>query len=166
MSWKYLGQKEMLGCWHAQNYPAKWATGGADFAFDDVWEKRKVHVVEGVSKLAQYAYSKRVLYIDTETWAVPYSDIYDRAGQLWKIWINEFSYRKEPFSGAKLSVYAEERAFLPAIVMVDMQLQHATRASLPSTRFPGEEGWYFDLGEKSGTTEDFFTIANLIESGR
>jgi hypothetical protein len=50
--------------------------------------------------------------------------------------------------------------------MVDMQLQHATKASLPSSRFPGEEGWYFDLGEKSGTTEDFFTIANLIESGR
>ena len=32
--------------------------------------------------------------IDDETWAVPYSDIYDRAGQLWKIWINEFSFRK------------------------------------------------------------------------
>jgi len=166
MSWKYLGEKEMLGAWHGQNYPIKWGTGGSDFAFDDVWEKRKVHVVEGVSKLAQYAYSKRVLYIDNETWAVPYSDIYDRAGQLWKVWINAFSYRKEPFPGAKLSTYPEEHAYLPAIVMVDMQLQHATKASLPSARFPGEEGWYFDLGEKSGTTEDFFTIANLIESGR
>ena len=166
MTWKYLGHKEMLGCWHAQNYPVKWGSGGADFAFDDVWEKRRVHVIEGVSKLAQYAYSKRVLFIDDETWAVPYSDIYDRAGQLWKIWVNAFSYRKEPFPGAKLSTYPEEHAYLPAIVMVDMQLQHATKASLPSSRFPGEEGWYFDLGEKSGTTEDFFTIANLIESGR
>jgi Protein of unknown function (DUF1329) len=166
MSWKYLGQKEMLGCWHAQNYPVKWAPGGADFAFDDVWEKRKVHVVEGVSKLAQYAYSKRVLFIDNETFAVPYSDIYDRAGQLWKIWVNQFSMRKMPFPGAKLSVYEDEMAYLPSIVMVDMQLQHATKASLPSSRFPGEEGWYFNLGDKSGTTEDFFTIAALIEAGR
>ena len=166
MAWKYLGQKEMLGSWHAQNYPVKWAPGGSDFAFDDVWEKRKTYVVEGVSKLSQYAYSKRVLFIDTETFAVPYSDIYDRSGQLWKIWVNEFSFRKQPFPGAKLSVYPEEQAYLPSIVMVDTQLQHATKASLPSSRFPGEEGWYFNLGEKSGTSEDYFTIANLIESGR
>ena len=166
MSWKYLGEKQMLGCWHAENYPVKWAAGGADFAFDDGWEKRKVHVVEGVSKLAQYAYSKRILFIDNETWAVPYSDIYDRSGQLWKIWVNEFSFRKQPFPGAKLSTYAEEQAYAPSIVMVDMQLQHATMAALPSHKFPGEEGWYFNLGEKSGSTEDFFTIAHLIESGR
>jgi hypothetical protein len=166
MSWKYLGEKQMLGCWHAENYPVKWAAGGGDFAFDDGWEKRKVHVVEGVSKLAQYAYSKRILFIDNETWAVPYSDIYDRSGQLWKIWVNEFSFRKQPFPGAKLSTYPEEQAYAPSIVMVDMQLQHATKAALPSHKFPGEEGWYFNLGEKSGSTEDFFTIAHLIESGR
>jgi hypothetical protein len=166
MTWKYLGKKPMLGCMHAENYPVKWAAGGNDFAFDDVWEKRNVHVVEGVSKLAQYAYSKRVLFIDDEMWAVPYSDIYDRAGQLWKIWVNQFSMRKQPFPGAKLSNYEDEMPYLPSIVMVDMQLQHATKAALPSHKFPGEEGWYFNLGEKSGTTEDFFTIAHLIESGR
>src|SRR5438309_9390655 len=116
MTWKYLGKKTMLGCWHGENYPVKWGAGGADFAFDDVWEKRNVHVIEGVSKLAQYAYSKRILYIDDETWAVPYSDIYDRAGQLWKIWVNDWSYRKQPFAGAKLSTYEHEAAFQPAIV--------------------------------------------------
>ncbi|MGH7857309.1 MAG: DUF1329 domain-containing protein, partial [Candidatus Binatia bacterium] len=103
MTWKYLGKKEVLGAFHTENYPVKWAEG-ADWAFDDVWEKRRVHVIEGVSKLAQYAYSKRVLYIDDELWAVPYSDIYDRAGQLWKIWVNNISMRKQPFPGAKLSV--------------------------------------------------------------
>jgi hypothetical protein len=166
MNWKYLGEKEMLGAFHAQSYPVKWGQGGSDFAFDDVWEKRKMHVIEGVSKLAQYAYSKRVLFIDSDTGAVSYSDIYDRAGQLWKIWVNEFSFKKQPFPGAKLSVYDDEMGYAPSIVMVDMQLQHATKASLPSARYPGEEGWYFNLGDKSGTTEDFFTIAHLIESGR
>jgi hypothetical protein len=166
MDWKYLGKKEMLGVFHAENYPVKWAAGGADFAFDDVWEKRQVHVVEGVSKLSQYAYSKRILFIDDETWAVAYSDIYDRAGQLWKVWVNQFSMRKQPYPEAKVSVYEDEMMFLPSIVMVDVQHQHATRAALPSRRYPGEEGWYFNLGDKSGTTEDFFSVAHLIESGR
>jgi hypothetical protein len=80
--------------------------------------------------------------------------------------VNEFSFRKQPFPGAKLSTYPEEQAYAPSIVMVDMQLQHATKAALPSHKFPGEEGWYFNLGEKSGSTEEFFTIAHLIESGR
>ena len=166
MDWKFLGEKQVIGAYHAQNYPVKWAEGGADFAFDDVWEKRHVYVVEGISKLSQYAYGKRVLYIDKETYTVPYSDIYDRAGQLWKIWVNDFSFRKQPFAGAKTSVYEDERAFVPSIVMVDMQLQHATRAALPSQKFAGEEGWYFDLADKSGTSEDFFTVAHLISSGR
>ena len=46
------------------------------------------------------------------------------------------------------------------------RLAHATKAALPSPRFPGEEGWYFNQGEKSGTNEQFFTIAALIESAR
>ena len=50
--------------------------------------------------------------------------------------------------------------------MVDMQLKHATKAALPSQKFPGEEGWYFNPAEKSGTTEDFFTVAHLIAAGR
>src|SRR5256885_9643380 len=50
-------------------------------AFDEGWEKRHVYVIEGISKLPQYAYSKRVLLIDKETWVIPYSDIYDRSGR-------------------------------------------------------------------------------------
>jgi len=165
MEWKLLGDKEMLGVMHAENYPVKWAPGGANFAFDDVWEKRKVWVVEGKSKLPQYAYSKRVIVIDKESYAVLYSDIYDRAGNLWKVWLNQFSFRPKAFAAAKTDYPDGEMGFLPSIVMVDMQLVHATKASLPSERFPGEEGWYFNQGSKSGTTEDYFTVAHMIESG-
>ena len=161
MDWKFLGEREMLGVMHAQNYPVKWAAGGANFAFDDVWEKRKVYVVEGTPRLAQYAYSKRLIFIDKETYAVLYSDIFDRAGNLWKVWINDFSFRKQAFPGAG-TTYESEMAFLPAIIMVDMQLVHATKASLPSPRFPGEEGWYFNQGEKSGTNPNWFTVAAMI----
>ena len=35
---------------HAENFPIKWGDGSSDFAFEDVWEKRKVWVVEGTLK--------------------------------------------------------------------------------------------------------------------
>ena len=38
----------------------------------DLW------VIEGTSKLPQYAYGKRLIFIDKEAWVVPYSDIFDR----------------------------------------------------------------------------------------
>ncbi len=164
MDWKLLGEQEVLGVFHGRHYPAKWAEGNADWAFDDDWEKRSVYVVEGVSKLPQYAFSKRVLYVDKEIYQVPYSDMYDRGGSLWKIWINDFGFRKEAFPGSPIS-YDEETPFPAAAVMVDIQLQHATRTSLPSSRFPGEPGWYWHQGAKAGTTEDQFTIAELNSSG-
>jgi hypothetical protein len=52
--------------------------------------------------------------------------------------------------------------FQPSISMVDTQLSHATRAALPSPKYPGEPGWYFNQGAKTGLTEEFFTIAHMI----
>lgn len=164
MDWKFLGEKTILASMHGEHFPVKWGDGSSDFSFDDNWEKRQVYVLEGVSKLPQYAYSKRVIFIDKEAWVVPYSDIYDRPGQLWKIWINLFSFKKKPFPSATVSVYPDEMGFVPAIVMVDVQLVHATRAALPSQKVHSE-GWFFNMGEKSGVTEDWFQIAHLIESG-
>ena len=92
-------------------------------------------------------------------------DLYDQAGELWKIWINDMSFRKKAFDGASVIEYPDEMGFIPAIVMVDMQLEHATRASLPSGRFAGEQGWYFNQGEKAGVTDDWFTVAALVAAG-
>ena len=136
MDWRYLGEREILGVAHARHFPVRWHAK-VDWAFDDVWEKRRVHVVEGTSKLPQYAFSKRVLFIDKEAWAIPYSDMYDRSGELWKIWINDVSLRRRAFEDGSAQEYPDEMAFVPAIVMVDIQLEHATRAALPSHRFPG-----------------------------
>ena len=106
-------------------------------------EKSDVYVVEGISRLPQYAYSKRVLYISKDIFAIPYSDMYDKSGELWKIWINDVNFAHKPFASATTAVYDYEVPFAPAITMIDMQLLHATRASLPSHRFPAR---------KAGTT--------------
>ena len=162
--YRFLGEKVVLATLHAKNVPVKWQEP-ENWFYDDYWEPRRVYVVEAASKLPQYAYSKRVIFIDKEAYVVPYSDIYDRAGQLWKIWVNMYSFRKDSVPGARVSVYDEEMAFGNAVVMMDMQLAHATRGALPSTKTRAEEGWFINMGEKSGTTEEFFTIAHLIETG-
>jgi hypothetical protein len=163
MDWKYLGEKEILAASSAKHVPVKWLDK-VDWAFDEGWEKRKVYVVEGVSKLPQYAFSKRVLFIDKLAWGIPYSDMYDRGGELWKLWINDVAVRKK-FDDSPGDPN-DQVIFAPAIVMIDIQLEHATRAALPSARFPGEQGWYFNQGEETGVMSDWFTVAALVAAGR
>lgn len=165
--WKLLGEKTILAPLHARHWPVVWGKGSGDFAFDDVWEKREVWAVEGKTKLPQYAYSKRVIFVDKEAFVIPYSDIYDTAGELWKVWVNLYRMRKAPWDDApEHGQYDEVMPFLPSIFMVDMQLDHATRAALPSSRFEREVGWYFNKGEESDTTEEYFSIAELIAGAR
>jgi hypothetical protein len=167
MDWKFLGEKEILGSIHSENFPVKYGENSSDFAFEDVWEPRKVYVVEAVSQLPQYAYGKRVIFVDKEVFIIPYSDIYDKAGQLWKVWVNQFMVAKEPYPGAPPEgQYPDDMLWTPSITMVDVQLDHATRAALPSQRFEREVGWRFNKGEESDTTEDYFSVAALIQAGR
>jgi hypothetical protein len=166
--WKLLGMREMLGVLHREHFRPQRCPGGADFVFCDRWEKRKVYVIEGTSRLPQYAYGKRVLYIDSEAWVVLASDIYDKRGELWKVWIEYFSFRKQA-PGSDL-VYEDEMGFTSA-TMVDTQMNHATVIMIPGPNSPDPNTWYFNQGPNarspyaSGNTEDVFTISHLISAG-
>ena len=170
MEWKFLGEKEMLGVLHAEGVPMPACPAPADFMFCDKWEKRKVYAIEGVSKLPQYAYGKRVLFIDKESYIVTYSDIYDQRGELWKVWIDHYTMRKQLRSGTP--TYDEEQAFYTGFVMLDMQLNHATYSPHPGPETQSD-GWYFNAGSKSstagtpeGSVPDAFTIAKLVSRGQ
>lgn len=169
--WKLLGEKEMLGVFHGENFPMKRCPGGADFAFCDSWEKRKMYVIQGVSKLPQYAYGKRIIFIDKEAWVVAYSDIYDRRGEVWKIWIDNHQFRTKARPSSDVS-YPEEKDFYAGFTMVDTQLNHATYTPHPGPEVPAHDGWYFDAGAKSptrynqqGSIDEVFTIQALISGG-
>lgn len=164
-TWKYLGRRQMFGSFHSEHFPVKWGQGSADFMHDDYWEPRNVYVVEGVSKLPQYAYSKRVIYIDEETFRIPSTDIYDKAGELWKMWVNNYKWARSPLPDAKYRL-DYDFGYNPSITMVDFQLEHATSCSLPSSKFPGEQGWYVNLGDEEGTTEEYFLLSSIIAAGR
>jgi hypothetical protein len=166
MDWKLLGERTVLAPMHGVHFPVRWGEGSADFAFDDVWEPRRVYVIEGTSKLPQYAYATRVLFVDAETFVVPLSDIYDHDGQLWKVWLNLFSYRKAPFPGAATAVYPDDMGFSPAVVMVDVNADHVTRVALPSPANRDAEGWFFNMGDRLGLTESWFKISSLIQAAQ
>ncbi len=169
--WKFLGEREMLGVLHGEHYPMQRCPGAANFLFCDAWEKRTMYVIEGVSKLPQYAYGKRVIFIDKESMVVSYSDIYDRNHELWKVWIDNHQFKRSAFPGA--TVYEEEKDFYAGLAMVDMQLLHATYVPHPGPKPARHEGWYFDSGagsatqyKPSGGMPASFSVAKLIEQGR
>jgi hypothetical protein len=165
MTFRLLGERTVLATMHAQNIPIKWQAP-EDWLYDDVWEPRTVYVVEAVSKLPTYAYGKRVLYVDKETWLIPYSDSYDRGGQLWKVWVNFWGFRKDAMPNSPVPPYEDEMPFLNGSVCLDIQLQHCTATGLPRTLANRGAGTFLNAGEKMGVTEDFFSVANLISSGR
>jgi hypothetical protein len=164
-TWKYVGEKSVLATFHGATIPVVWGESPGDYIHDGTWEPRKVWLVEGVSKVPEYAYSKRVLYIDQDTYRIPYSDLYDRSGQLWKASINSFLFANAPTATAKYRVDYEV-PYEPSMTMVDMQKAHATACALPGNHFPGEQGWYVNVGDKEGTTEDQFDVRSIGLPGR
>jgi hypothetical protein len=165
MTWKFLGEKTVLGTMRAENLPVKWGKPSGDWMHDEPWEPRDVWIIEGVSKLPQYAYGKRIIYLDKEIHRIPFSDIYDNAGELWKMWVNNYKFATHPFPGAKYG-FEWEIGYRPSITMVDMQLEHVTHCALPSAKFPGEQGWYVNVGDREGTVEDWFALSAIISAGR
>jgi hypothetical protein len=165
MDWKYLGETTILASMHSENMPVKWAPASAEFMHDDVWEPRKVWIIAGISRLPQYAYSHRIIYLDQEIHRIPYTEMYDRAGELWKMWVNNYRFAPETIPGASQH-FDWDVAFRPSITMVDLQLEHATSCAMPSPEFPGEQGWYINAGESEGTNENFFDLSALLSSGR
>jgi len=164
--WRFLGVKTVMASMHAQNLPTKWLPGAADFLFDDVWEPREAYVMEGRSRLAGYAYSRRIIYLDRESFLIPMNEIYDLKGNLWKSEIQALKFANKPRPEAVRAVYDYEPAYIAGFTMFDMQFNHATRCELPARDAPGEEGWFFNFGEAEGTTEDKFMVSAFIGSGR
>lgn len=163
--WKLLGEKTVLATFHEAGIPVDWGSPSGDYIHKGTWEPRKAWVVEGVSKLPDYAYSRRVIYLDKESWRIPYSDLYDRDGQLWKVWVNSFKFATHPFPGARYG-FDYEIPYEPSISMVDIQARHATYCSLPGRTDSGEQGWYVNLGDREGTVESFFDLSTMISGGR
>lgn len=98
--WTYMGTENMLMPFYKHNELEDFATdppprkdgyqfvefGGQGGCYPLIhWQLRKVYVVDGVPLDDSHPISKRRLYLDAQTFTIPYEDVYDVAGKLWKI---------------------------------------------------------------------------------
>jgi hypothetical protein len=165
-NFKYLGEKNMLACVHAQNSPAQpcKSDGGATSCPDD-WEMRHLYVVEVTPRPERtqgVLQSKTIVYVDSEGWFNPYVDSYDQRGELWKTQIYLNTYRDRPVPEAKVAIYPFKREFITAASSIDVQSGMSTTCYLPGPDTPERECWYINMG---AVDKNFFTTEALTKAG-
>jgi Protein of unknown function (DUF1329) len=75
-----------------ENYTSKGLPGWATPAVGK-WELRKAYLIDirPLPEIAKsYCYGSRVLYVDQETWAPLFVDLYDNSFKPWKVTVNRF----------------------------------------------------------------------------
>jgi hypothetical protein len=86
-TYTYKGKKDLLtdrhdGMAQATQDPGQSLKNGLTF------ERCNLLVVDAVSKDPNYLYSKRVWYLDPETYYIMFTEIYDQQGRFWKLFFN------------------------------------------------------------------------------
>lgn len=114
------------------------------------WQLRKAYVVEATPVDDSHPMSKRVFYMDAQTFTIPRTNIYDRAGNLWKKWIIGQSHPDHHLPNNKGSGVSIDDAF----AMVDIQAGHCTTG-----QFKGQV-------DPSLTPASLFTPQNMRATGR
>ncbi len=157
----------MLAPFHAKNQPIKWADKPADFIFDDYWEPRETYVLAARSLIPGYNFSLRIIYVDAQSLLVPYTEVYDHDGQLWRAYVHQWKAgldRAMPYN--KEAVYDVKTNFIGALTVYDMQQEHATLCEFPASDAVNGEMWYYWRGEDGGSVPDDFDVAHFIQAGR
>ncbi len=149
-NYKFLGEREMLACVHAQNSPAHpCPTDGGATSCPDDWELRHMYVVEVTprpERTSGILQSKTIVYVNGEAWLNPYMDSYDTKGELWKTQIYLYTYRDRPVPEAKVAIYPFKREFNVAASSADLQSGMVTTCYLPGPDTPERECWYINMG--------------------
>ncbi len=86
-TYTYKGRKDLLtdrhdGMDRATQSPGQSLKNGLTF------ERCNLLVVDAVNKDPNYIYSKRVWYLDPETYYIMFTEIYDQQGRFWKLFFN------------------------------------------------------------------------------
>ncbi len=162
--YKYLGEKNMLGCAHAAHSPeVRCLTDGGTSACPENWEMRHLYVIQALPRRSKINAldSKTIIYLDSEMWFEPYIDTYDRRGQLFRSHIYWVATRDRPVPDAKVAIYPFKRSFVVGAVSTDVQSGLATMCYLPGIETPERECWYINMGAVDKT---FFTTDAMVRA--
>lgn len=127
------------------------AFGGKGNCFPQIsWQLRKSYILEAVPVDENHPISKRVFYVDAQTFTLPRTLIYDRKGDLWKSWTigqahPEFHDDVNKGSGVSID---------DSFSMIDVQASHCTTG-----QFKGQV-------DPSLNPRSKFTVQNMRAVGR
>ena len=168
-NYKFLGEKEMLACAHAQHSPEiRCPTDGGTSACPEAWEMRHLYVIEALPRRTlggnqQALHSRTIVYLDSELWFEPYIDTYDRQGQLFQSHIYWVATRDRPVPDAKVAIYPFKRSFVVGSSSLDCQSLQSSMCYLPARDTPERECWYINMGAVDRT---FFTANSMQEAAQ
>ncbi|UCC13329.1 MAG: DUF1329 domain-containing protein [Gammaproteobacteria bacterium] len=135
MNWTFKGTQNVLLPFYNHNdmplsddHPEKDGYKFIDFGnqggcFAQVtWQLRKAHVLESDPVDPNHPISKRVHYIDAQTYTIPRTLIYDRKGDFWKSWFICQAHPDHHLAKNKGTGVSIDDCF----TMIDMQAKHCT----------------------------------------
>lgn len=124
---------------------------GAGNCFPDVsWQLRKVYVLESKPIDPNHPVSKRLHYVDAQSYTIPLTNVYDRSGKLWRsftIGYTHADYDVKENKGTNVLMYN-------FFSMVDPQVMHCTAAQFKV------------VTDSPSTTPDVFTVQHMRAVGR
>ena len=163
MTWTYKGTKNILVPFYYHNdqeLATELATNdgyqyvdfhGKGKCFPKVtWQLRKVYILESVPTDPNHPISKRVHYVDAQTYTLPRTTIYDRKGDLWKSWMigQAHSDHHLPINkGAGVSIDDN-------FAIMDLQSQHCTT------------GHFKGIIDPEKSPAKLFSVQNMRVQGR
>ena len=115
-TYKLIGQREMLLSRHSPEKPRREGLQIVNLYYERV----PVYIVEAYPTSPLHIYSKRVFYIDPESWYVLYVEAYDKAGRLWKV--VEWPWDHTPYQAPGSPDQPGNFGF----IVIDMQAKHAS----------------------------------------
>jgi len=122
------------------------AFGGKGGCFPNItWQLRKIYEVESVPVDPNHPISKRIHYMDSQTYTIPRTTVYDRAGKLWKLWTIGQAHPEHHLAKNKGCGVAIDDSFF----MLDVQAEHCTTG-----QFKGQV-------DPSLTSVELFNVQNL-----
>jgi hypothetical protein len=125
--------------------------GGKGGCFPEItWQLRKVYILESDPVDENHPISKRVHYVDAQTFTLPRTLIYDRKGELWKSWTIGQAHPDHHLEINKGTGVSIDDAFS----MVDVQAGHCTTG-----QFKGQVDPALNPVKK-------FTVQNMRATGR
>lgn len=163
MNWAYKGTKEVLMPFYNHNDMAlaedlKERDGYQFIDFDGkggcfpkiTWQLRKVYELESTPIDENHPISKRVHYIDAQTYTIPRTITYDRKGEMWKSFTIGQAHPDHHLAKNKGSGVSID----DSLSMIDIQASHCTTG-----QFKGQV-------DPSLNPRNMFSVQNMRATGR